>query len=226
MEALAFRPARTVRAPWLGRLTYDRALELQDEAARRAAAGDESLLLLEHDPVFTLGRNASEKDVLFTPEKRGALGIEVRETNRGGKVTYHGPGQLVGYPILSLAPDRKDVKRYVRDLEEVLIRTLAGFGIRAERSPVPERVTSVWAGNDKVAAIGIHIARWVTTHGFALNVTNEPLAHFAGIVPCGITDGGVTSMERLLGRPVGLAELLDPVRSHFSDIFGREILPS
>jgi lipoyl(octanoyl) transferase len=217
---------RTVRAPWLGRLSYDRALELQEEASRRVAAGEESLLLLEHEPVFTLGRNASEQDVLFTPERRRALGIELRESNRGGKVTYHGPGQLVGYPILSLAPDRKDVRRYVRDLEEVLIRALADFGIRAERSAVPERVTSVWVGNDKIAAIGIHLARWVTTHGFALNVTNEALAAFGGIVPCGITDGGVTSMEQQLGRPVALAELLDPIRSQFSDVFGREIVPS
>ena len=118
-------------------------------------------------------------------------------------MTYHGPGQLVGYPILDLAPDRKDVKRYVRDLEEVLIRTLADFRIPAERSRVRERVTSVWVGNDKIAAIGIHIARWITTHGFALNVTDEPLPYFRGIVPCGITDGGVTTMEQQLGRPVG-----------------------
>ena len=225
MEAVA-SPTRSLRAPWLGRVSYDEGLRVQAEAAKRAAGGDESLLLLEHEPVFTLGRNASERDVLFTPERRRELGIGLRESDRGGKVTYHGPGQLVGYPILNLAPDRKDVKRYVSDLEDVLIRTLAGFGIRAGRSPVRERVTSVWVGNDKIAAIGIHIARWVTTHGFALNVTNEPLSSFAGIVPCGITDGGVTTMERLLGRPVALTELLDPVRAHFSDIFGREILSS
>jgi lipoyl(octanoyl) transferase len=226
VEALALRTARTVHAPWLGRVSYDDGLTLQAEAARRAATGEESLLLLEHDPVFTLGRNASERDVIFTPERRRELGIAVRESDRGGKVTYHGPGQLVGYPILNLAPDRKDVKRFVRDLEEVLIRALAGFGIRAERSPVRERVTSVWVGNDKIASIGIHIARWITTHGFALNVTNEPLPRFAGIVPCGITDGGVTTMERVLGRPVALADVLDPVRAHFSDVFGREIRPS
>jgi lipoyl(octanoyl) transferase len=226
VEALALRTARTVHAPWLGRVSYDDGLTLQAEAASRAATGEESLLLLEHDPVFTLGRNASERDVIFTPERRRELGIAVRESDRGGKVTYHGPGQLVGYPILNLAPDRKDVKRFVRDLEEVLIRALAGFGIRAERSPVRERVTSVWVGNDKIASIGIHIARWITTHGFALNVTNEPLPRFAGIVPCGITDGGVTTMERVLGRPVALADVLDPVRAHFSDVFGREIRPS
>ena len=226
MEAFAASPTRTIRAPWLGRVSYDEGLRLQAEAARRAAAGEESLLLLEHEPVFTLGRNASERDVLFTPERRRELGIAVRESDRGGKVTYHGPGQLVGYPILNLAPDRKDVKRFVRDLEEVLIRALADFGIRADRSPVRERVTSVWVGNDKIAAIGIHIARWVTTHGFALNVTDEPLSRFGGIVPCGITDGGVTAMERLVGRPVAVADLLEPVRAHFSDIFGREILTS
>jgi lipoyl(octanoyl) transferase len=225
VEALAVRPIRPLRAPWLGRVSYDDAVALQAEAASKAAAGEESLLLLEHDPVFTLGRNASARDVIFTPERCRELGIVLRESNRGGKITYHGPGQLVGYPILSLSPDRKDVKRYVRDLEEVLLRTLAGFGIRAERSPVKERVTSVWVGNDKIAAIGIHIARWVTTHGFALNVTDEPLPRFAGIVPCGITDGGVTSMERRLGRPVAVSELLDPIRAHFSEVFGRRILP-
>jgi lipoyl(octanoyl) transferase len=226
MEAIVAPATRTLRAPWLGRVSYDDALAVQAEAAKRAAAGDESLLLLEHEPVFTLGRNATTEDVLFTPERCRELGVAVRECDRGGKVTYHGPGQLVGYPILNLAPDRKDVKRYVRDLEEVLIRTLGGFGIRAERSPVKERVTSVWVGNDKIAAIGIHIARWVTTHGFAFNVTNEPLPFFSGIVPCGITDGGVTTMERLLGRPVAVSELLDPIRSQFSDVFGREIIPS
>ena len=226
MEPGAAVRTRILRSPWLGRISYDEGLALQADAAKRAAAGDESLLLLEHDPVYTLGRNASERDVLLAPERLRDLGIAMRESDRGGKVTYHGPGQLVGYPILSLAPDRKDVRRYVRDVEEVLIRTLAEFGIRAERSAIKERVTSVWVGNDKIAAIGIHLARWVTTHGFALNVTNQALDAFGGIVPCGITDGGVTSMEQQLGRPVGLEELLEPIRAHFSDIFGREIRPS
>jgi lipoyl(octanoyl) transferase len=224
MEAVAARPLRKIRAPWLGRVGFDETLVLQAEAAARAARGEESLLLLEHEPVFTLGRNASAADVLFTPERCREMGIAVRETNRGGKVTYHGPGQLVGYPIVNLAPDRKDVKRYVTDLEEVLIRTLAGFGIRAERSRVKERVTSVWVGDDKIAAIGIHIARWITTHGFALNVTEEPLRYFSGIVPCGISDGGVTTMARQLGRAVALAELVEPIRAHFGEVFGREII--
>jgi lipoyl(octanoyl) transferase len=213
-----------VRARWLGRVDYDRALELQGEAASRAHRGEETLLLLEHDPVFTLGRNATPADVLLTPERCAELGIAIRESNRGGKVTYHGPGQLVGYPILNLSPDRRDVKRYVTDLEEVLIRTLGDFGVRAARSERKERVTSVWVGNDKIAAIGVHLSRWITTHGFALNVGNAPLPYFSGIVPCGITDGGVTTMERELGRPVGAEEVAPVLLGHFGAVFGREII--
>jgi lipoyl(octanoyl) transferase len=220
---------RAHRAPlvaeWLGRIGYDDALALQRAAAERVASGgDESLLLLEHEPVFTLGRNATAADVLFPPERREELGICVRESNRGGKVTYHGPGQLVGYLILNLAPDRKDVKRYVTDLEDVLIRVLGDLGVGASRSDRPERVTSVWVGNDKIAAIGVHLARWITTHGFALNVTDAPLAFFAGIVPCGITDGGVTTIERLTGRRLEPRALVDPVLRHFAAVFGREII--
>ena len=226
MEALAARrETPRLRAEWLGRIDYDRALALQGEAAAAVAAGgEERLFLLEHEPVYTLGRNATAADILFTPERRAELGIAVRESNRGGKVTYHGPGQLVGYPILNLSPDRRDVKRYVTDLEEVLIRTLADFGIRAGRASAKERVTSVWVGNDKIAAIGVHLSRWVTTHGFALNVTEEPLPFFAGIVACGITDGGVTTVERLLGRPRSPEELVAPVLAHFGEVFGREII--
>jgi lipoyl(octanoyl) transferase len=226
MEALVVRTHPPLRAPWLGRVAYDRGLELQAEAAARARRDEETLLLLEHEPVFTLGRNASRADVLFTPERCRELGVEVRESDRGGKVTYHGPGQLVGYPILNLAPDRKDVKRYVTDLEEVLIRVLADFGIHATRSPIRERVTSVWVGNDKIAAIGIHIARWVTTHGFALNVTDEPLPYFSGIIPCGITDGGVITIQRLLGRRPSLEETAARIRARFGEVFDREILPA
>ncbi len=214
-----------LHAEWLGRVDYDRALELQTAAAADVAAGGrERLFLLEHDPVYTLGRNATASDILFTPERRRELGVAVRESNRGGKVTYHGPGQLVGYPILNLSPDRRDVKRYVTDLEEVLIRTLADLGVRAARAAAKERVTSVWVGNDKIAAIGVHLSRWVTTHGFALNVTDEPLPYFAGIVPCGITDGGVTTIERLTGRRLALEELAPPLLGHFGEVFGREII--
>jgi lipoyl(octanoyl) transferase len=223
-------PARSgaaVRLRRLGRIGYDAALALQAEAAGRVARGEEqALLLLEHEPVFTLGRNASAQDLLLSPERCAQQGIAVRESNRGGKVTYHGPGQLVGYPILDLSPDRRDVKRYVTDLEEVLIRTLADFGVRAERSDRKDRVTSVWVGNDKIAAIGIHISRWITTHGFALNVTVESVSPFSGIVPCGITDGGVTAMETVLGRPVAVEEVVPPLLRHFGEIFGREIIRS
>jgi lipoyl(octanoyl) transferase len=225
MGALAERrDTSPLCADWLGRIDYDRALLLQAEAAAAVAAGgQERLFLLEHEPVYTLGRNATAADILFTPERRRELGIAVRESNRGGKVTYHGPGQLVVYPILNLSPDRRDVKRYVTDLEEVLIRALAP-GIRAVRACAKERVTSVWVNNDKIAAIGVHLSRWVTTHGFALNVTDEPLPFFAGIVPCGITDGGVTSVERLLGRRVPLENVVRPVLAHFGEVFGREII--
>jgi lipoyl(octanoyl) transferase len=226
MRALAAcRDAPRLRAEWLGRVDYDRALALQSEAAAGVAAGgEERLFLLEHEPVYTLGRNATASDILFTPQRRRELGIAVRESNRGGKVTYHGPGQLVGYPILNLSPDRRDVKRYVTDLEEALIRALADLGILAARASAKERVTSVWVGNEKIAAIGVHLSRWVTTHGFALNVTDEPLPFFAGIVPCGITDGGVTTVERLLGRRVPVEDVVGPVIARFGEVFGREII--
>jgi lipoyl(octanoyl) transferase len=217
--------ARRVRVERLGRISHDAAMTFQAEAAHRAFEGlGETIFLLEHDPVYTLGRNASEADVLLSPARRGELGVALRETDRGGKVTYHGPGQLVGYPVLNLSPDRRDVKRYVTDLEETLIRTLSDWGIRGERSRRPERVTSVWVGEDKVAAIGVHLSRWVTTHGFALNVTDEPLPFFGGIVPCGIVDGGVTSMEGLLARRLELAEVADAWCVHFGEVFGREII--
>ena len=216
-----------VAVRWLGRVDYGEGLERQSAAARRCAeTGEETLLLLEHGPVFTLGRNASRRDILFTPERCAELGIGVHEADRGGKVTYHGPGQLVGYPILDLSPDRRDVRRYVRDLEETLIRVLARYGIEGARSALPERVTSVWVGNDKIAAIGVHVARDVTTHGFALNVTEEPMAGFAGIVPCGIVDGGVTSIAKAL--TTGVAPSMEMVRGavvrRFGEIFGREII--
>jgi len=214
---------RHVEALWLGRIGYERALVLQREAAARVArGGPETLFLLEHEPVFTLGRNASAADVLFTPERRRELQIELVLADRGGKVTYHGPGQLVGYPILNLDPDRRDIRRYVRDLEEVLLRTLADLGVSAGRSAARERVSSVWVGNDKIAAIGVHISRWITTHGFALNVTNEPLPYFRGIVPCGISDGGVTSIERVLGLHPEVREVVPRIVARFAEVFGRE----
>lgn len=223
-EAGPVPPPRRVEALWLGRTGYGRALVVQREAAARVSRGGaEGLLLLEHEPVFTLGRNATAADVVFTPERRRELGIELAEADRGGKVTYHGPGQLVGYPILNLDPDRRDVRRYVRDLEEVLLRALSDLGVAAARSPLKDRVSSVWVGNDKIAAIGVHISRWITTHGFALNVTEEPLPYFRGIVPCGITDGGVTSIEGVLGRPVDVHEVIARLVPRFGEVFGREM---
>jgi lipoyl(octanoyl) transferase len=219
------RTAFPLAAEWLGRIGYDEALALQREAARAVAAGGpERLYLLEHDPVFTLGRNASAADVLLSPERCRELGVAVRETDRGGQVTYHGPGQLVGYPIMNLSPGRRDVKRYVTDLEEVLIRLLGALGIRAGRSERRERVTSVWVGNDKIAAIGVHLSRWITTHGFALNVTDELLPFFTGIVPCGIRDGGVTTIERETGGRIAPRDLVEPVLVHFGEVFSREII--
>jgi lipoyl(octanoyl) transferase len=206
-----------------GRVSYDAALLHQREAeARVKAGGRETLFLLEHEPVITIGRNASRRDLLVTESYLASQGIALRDSDRGGKLTYHGPGQLVAYPILNLAPDRRDVKRYVRDLEEVLIRTAADFGVRASRSDLPGRWASVWAGNDKLAAIGVHLSRWVTTHGVALNVETE-LARFSLIVPCGISDGGVTSLEHLLSTAPtpSVPEVAQRFAAHFEEVFDR-----
>jgi lipoyl(octanoyl) transferase len=204
----------------LGRVPYARGLELQAElvAERQAGRIPDQLLLLEHDPVFTLGRNARQENVLFPAEALRARGFDVFETGRGGDVTYHGPGQIVGYPILELPPERRDVHRYVRDLEEVMIRACADYGLAAKRV---DGLTGAWLGDEKVGAIGVRIARWVTSHGFALNVGTD-LAPFELIVPCGIRGRGVTSIERALGRPVPLETVMDRLTLHFSGLFGLE----
>ena len=204
----------------LGRLAYAAGLELQQKlvAERQAGRIPDQLLLLEHAPVFTLGRNAQKEHVLFPAELLRRRGYEVFETGRGGDVTYHGPGQVVGYPILDLAPDRRDVHRYVRDLEEVMIRTCADYGVAAGRVT---GLTGTWVGQDKIGAIGVRISRWVTSHGFAFNVTTD-LAAFDLIVPCGIRGRGVTSLERLLGRVVPLAEVGERLCSHFAAVFERD----
>jgi len=199
----------------LGRVDYGDALVLQQRLVdeRRAGAIPDTLLLLEHPPVITLGvkTRRGPNHIVASAEELAREGVAVHETGRGGDVTYHGPGQLVAYPIFDLAPDRKDVHRYVRDLEEVIIRTIAEFGIEGRRIA---GLTGVWVGpegrEEKIAAIGVRISRWITSHGFALNVSSD-LSHFGLIVPCGITDHGVTSMERLLARLVPMAEVEDAV---------------
>ena len=204
----------------LGRVPYAAGLELQADlvAERQKGAIPDTLLLLEHDPVFTLGRNAKAENVLFSEDALRARGFAVFETGRGGDVTYHGPGQVVGYPILDLS-DRKDVHRYVRDLEEVMIRTCADYGLAASRIP---GLSGTWVGDDKIGAIGVRIARWVTSHGFAFNVSTD-LAPFGLIVPCGIEARGVTSLERLLGRAVTSAEVEDRLARHLAGVFSRTI---
>jgi lipoyl(octanoyl) transferase len=182
---------------------------------------DDVLLLVEHPHVLTLGvrGDGGRSHILASADTLNSRGVEVHETGRGGDITYHGPGQIVGYPIVDLQPDRCDVHRYVRDLEEVLIRTAADYGVSARRV---DGLTGVWVGDEKLAAIGVRIARWVTSHGFALNVTTD-LGYFDLIVPCGIAGRGVTSLARLLGRPVERTEVEDRIGRHFCDVFERAV---
>jgi len=203
----------------LGTIGYQDALDLQAglvEQRRRGEIGD-VLLLLEHPPVITLGvktRN-TRTNIVASSAQLAAAGVEVFQSGRGGDVTYHGPGQLVGYPIFNLHPHRRDVHQYVRDIEQALIDAVATFGIRAARIG---GLTGIWVGNEKLAAIGVRISRWITSHGFALNVAPN-LSHFDLIVPCGIQDRGVTSMSRLLGRDVPMADVESAVSSAFQSAF-------
>ena len=214
----------------LGRIDYAAGLELQKTLVEQRKRGEipDQLLLLEHPDVITLGVKTRNdlSHVLETPEALAAKGVALFEAGRGGDVTYHGPGQLVGYPIFDLKPDRCDVHRYVRDLEGVLIRAVAEFGITAGRVA---GLTGIWAGEagreDKLAAIGVRISRWVTSHGFALNV-NTDLSRFGLIVPCGIVGRGVTSLQRLLGKPVPMAEVEDAVIRAFGEVFPAGSSPS
>lgn len=185
---------------------------------RRAGRVGDTLLLLEHPPVITLGRRSDPRHLLASPERLAELGIELYEAGRGGDVTYHGPGQLVGYPVLALAGVRRDAHRYLRELEQALIDTAALWGVAAERSP---GLTGIWVGRDKLAAIGVRLSSgWITSHGFALNVAAD-LAGFAHIVPCGIGGGrGVTSLERLLGRPLELPAVAAAVAGRLAAVFG------
>ena len=215
------RAARSLEIRRLDMLSYADGLALQRSLVedRRVGKVDDLLLLVEHPHVLTLGvrGDGGRSHILAAPGALTSLGVEVHETGRGGDITYHGPGQIVGYPILDLKPDRCDVHRYVRDLEEVLIRTAGDYGIEAGRL---EGLTGVWVGREKLAAIGVRIARWITSHGFALNVTTD-LEFFNLIVPCGIADRGVTSLEHLLGRTVDRSDVEARLVTHFCRVFER-----
>jgi lipoyl(octanoyl) transferase len=204
-----------------GLVPYEAGLALQADlvAARKAGTIADTLVLLEHPPVITLGVKVrqSRDHVLATDDELAAQGVALFEAGRGGDVTYHGPGQLVGYPILDLKPDRMDAHRYVRDLEEALIGVCADFGIAADRMA---GLTGVWVGGEKIAAIGVRLSRWVTSHGFALNVTTD-LDHFGLIVPCGIADRGVTSLARVLGTPPPMDRVQERVVHHMARVFAR-----
>lgn len=216
---------RELQVRRLGLLPYGEAMGLQAQLVEDRKAGriPDQLLLLEHPPVITLGVKARKdrSNVLVTPKALSEAGVELFETGRGGDVTYHGPGQLVGYPILDLRPDRCDVHRYVRDLEEALILAAATFGVTSGRL---EGLTGTWVGTDKLAAIGVRISRWVTSHGFALNVTTN-LSHFDLIVPCGIVDKGVTSLGRLTGSHLAMDRVEDAIIEAMSRVFERVPAP-
>lgn len=205
-----------------GVVPYRQAFELQKREVGRlqGGEGDEVLFLLEHPHVITLGRNATGEALVAGEREIARRGVEIVETDRGGDVTYHGPGQLVGYPILTLEPGRRDIRRYVDDLEEVLIRTLADFGVESRRHPVHR---GVWTGARKIASLGVRISRWVTCHGFALNV-NSDLSFYSLIDPCGIVGCQMTSMAVELGGPVEMGVVKSAVVSHFESVFDRVLI--
>ena len=208
---------REIEVTSLGLVEYDDGLDLQDALRRRVAARKipDQLLLLEHPPVVTIGRNAGEENLVVTEGELARRGIALHHTGRGGDVTFHGPGQIVGYPIVDLNPDRRDVHRYVRDLEEVLIRSLADYDVKSGRIP---GLTGVWIGDLKIAAIGVRISKWVTSHGFSLNVSTD-LTYFRLITPCGLQDRGVTTMELLLGRAPDMDAVKTTVARRMREVF-------
>jgi lipoate-protein ligase B len=209
-------------AVWHGRVQYAQALDLQMKVCELKKHGFDRdvLLLLEHPPTITLGRNASVKHLLAREEELESQGVLVCNADRGGDITFHGPGQLVGYPLLSLKPEERDVHRYMRNLEESLINLLASYNIPAGRE---ERYTGVWTDQGKIAAMGVHISRWITRHGFALNV-NTDLSFYNMIVPCGIVGKGVTSMQKELSRGIDLAEVAERYIPSFASVFHRNMI--
>ncbi len=213
--------ATLCRAFYPGTVEYGRALALQERLAHARGEGviPDTLLLLQHPPVITLGAAATETNLVASRALLASRGIEVMRADRGGDITAHEPGQLVGYPVMELTVADRDVPRYVRRLEEVAIRVLADYGIAAGRDPLHP---GVWVGVDKVCAIGVRVSRWITRHGFAFNICND-FKTFSYITPCGIADRGVTSLSRLLGKRVGVEEVLPYVMAHFAEAFGLDV---
>lgn len=207
----------------LGLISYAEALALQSDLVqrRRDCALPDQLLLLEHPHVITMGTGSRPEHVLANAAERKRLGIDLLEVGRGGDVTYHGPGQLVGYPILDLKPDRKDVHRYLRDLEGVIIGTLRSLGVTGDRVKAK---TGVWVDGRKIAAVGVRVSSgWITSHGFALNVSTD-LSYFRTIVPCGLEDVRITSVSSELGQPLAVAEVVPAVTNAFAEVFGRSVV--
>ncbi|HEY8369316.1 MAG TPA: lipoyl(octanoyl) transferase LipB [Thermodesulfobacteriota bacterium] len=215
---LAMLPSMRLVVRDLGRVPYAEALALQRDLARRRQAGEvpDTLLLCEHPPVVTLGRASRPEHLLASREALERRGVEVFDVERGGDVTYHGPGQLVGYPIVDLHGHGRDLHRYLRALEEVIIRTAAAFGVAAGRVAGK---TGVWVGDRKLASIGIHVSRWVSWHGLAVNVTDEALPGFELIVPCGLAGVRMTTLTREAGRPVTLTEAKRALEEAFRAAF-------
>jgi lipoyl(octanoyl) transferase len=209
----------------LGLVPYADGLELQRALVedRKADRIPDTLLLLQHPHVVTIGvKKDGRAHIIATPEQLASRGVEVFETGRGGDVTYHGPGQIVGYPIIDLNPDRRDVHRYVRDLEQVMIQVCADYGLHAGRV---KGFSGAWVGDAKIGAIGVRISRWITSHGFAFNVTTD-IEFFNLIVPCGIADRGVTSLTQEAGRTPELRDVEDRVVEHFATVFERSVTPA
>jgi lipoate-protein ligase B len=204
-------------------LSYESALELQMRICELKKTGfaPDVLLLLEHPPVITLGRNGDWHNLMVSEETLRARGVSRHQADRGGDITFHGPGQLVGYPLLKLEPHEQDTHRYMRKLEETIICVLGEFGIQAGRE---EKLTGVWTNAGKICAMGVHISRWVTRHGFALNV-NTDLSFYDLIVPCGLVGKPVHSMQKALGREVDLREVAEKLTGHFGRVFDREMIP-
>ncbi|MEW6510332.1 MAG: lipoyl(octanoyl) transferase LipB [Bacteroidota bacterium] len=217
------RPSNELWVVPLGRTPYHQCWDLQEGLSRRRQGGEvpDLLLMTEHDPVYTLGTAGSDSHLLKSEPDLRRQGIGVVRCNRGGDVTCHAPGQLVGYPIIDLHSFYLDLHRYLRDLEEVVIRAIAAFGIRAGRVG---GLTGVWVEGEKICAIGIRTRRWVTMHGFALNVNND-LSLFRNIVPCGIRNRGVTSLAAQLGRPVAMGDVAASVTEEFAALFGLQAVP-